>query len=367
MLYAVIMAGGSGTRLWPESRKDRPKQLLKLLGDQSMIGATVDRLDELVPPSRVVIATTKQLAEKIHRELPQVPQESILCEPAPRNTAPCIGLAAIHLLRKDPQATMAVMPADHVIRPTDVFCEAIRFGEALVSEQPQRLVTFGIRPSYPSTSFGYIQRGERFGTDTQALPGPHPAAYRVDRFREKPEIDVAREYLAAGEFYWNAGIFLWRARTIVDLLARFEPEMAEHLEQIDKAFGSPDFDAVLEREFSAMKKVSIDYAVMERAEDVAVVEAPFEWDDVGGWRAVERLGQTDDAGNLIDAARCVSINSSGTIVRCDDPRHLVALVGVENLIVIVTPDATLIADKEQEESIRLLNEELRKRGWEEYL
>ena len=361
------MAGGSGTRLWPESRKDRPKQLLKLLGDQSMIGATVDRLEELVPASRVVIATTKQLAEKVHRELPLVPQESILCEPAPRNTAPCIGLAAIHLLRKDPQATMAVMPADHVIRPTDVFCEAIRFGEALVSEQPQRLVTFGIRPSYPSTSFGYIQRGERFGTDTQALSGPHRAAYRVDRFREKPEIDVAREYLASGEFYWNAGIFLWRARTIVDLLARFEPEMAEHLEQIDKAFGSPDFDAVLEREFSAMEKVSIDYAVMERAEDVAVVEAPFEWDDVGGWRAVERLGQTDDAGNLIDAARCVSINSSGTIVRCDDPGHLVALVGAENLIVIVTPDATLIANKEQEESIRLLNEELRKRGWEEYL
>ena len=367
MLHAVIMAGGSGTRLWPESRKDRPKQLLKILGDESMIGATVRRLDELVPASRVVIATTKQLAEKVHRELPQVPRESILCEPAPRNTAPCIGLAAIHLLRKDPQATMAVMPADHVIRPTDAFCEAIRFGEALVSAQPRRLVTFGIRPGYPSTSFGYIQRGEPLETDARTLSGPHPAAYRVNRFREKPELEVARQYMAAGEFYWNAGIFLWRARTIVDLLARFEPEMAEHLERIDKAFGAPDFDAVLEREFRAMKKVSIDYAVMERAEDVAVVEAPFEWDDVGGWRAVERLGQTDAAGNLIDAARCLSINSSGTIVRSDDPRHLVALVGVENLIVIVTPDATLIANKDQEESIRLLNEELRKRGWEEYL
>ena len=160
---------------------------------------------------------------------------------------------------------------------------------------------------------------------------------------------------------------MWRARTVVDLLARFEPEMAEHLERIDKAFGSPEFDEVLEREFRTMKKVSIDYAVMERADDVAVVEAPFEWDDVGGWRAVERLGRTDNDDNLIDAARCLSINSSGTIVRCDDPRHLVALVGADNLIVVVTPDATLIADKEQEESIRRLNEELRKRGWEEYL
>jgi mannose-1-phosphate guanylyltransferase len=361
------MAGGSGTRLWPESRKDRPKQLLKILGDESMIAATVARLNELVPPTRVLIATTKQLAEKVHQQLPQVPRESILCEPAPRNTAPCIALAAIHLLQKDPDATMAVMPADHVIRPTDAFCQAIRFGEALVSEQPQRLVTFGIQPSYPSTSFGYIQRGEPLETDAQTPSGPHPAAYRVNRFREKPKIEDARRYLAAGEFYWNAGIFVWRARAIVDLLARFEPEMAQHLSRIDKAFGSPDFDAVLEREFRAMKKVSIDYAVMERAQDVTVVEAPFEWDDVGGWRAVERLGQTDDAGNLIDAARCISINSSGTIVRSDDPRHLVALVGAENLIVIVTPDATLIANKDQEESIRQLNDELRKRGWDEYL
>jgi len=361
------MAGGSGTRLWPQSRRDRPKQLLKVLGDQSMIGATVSRLDKLVPATRVVIATTKRLAEKVHRQLPQVPQESILCEPAPRNTAACIGLAAIHLLRKDPQATMAVMPADHAIQPTDVFCQAIRFGEALVSQQPRRLVTFGVRPSYPSTSFGYIQRGERLEIHPSTLPDPSPAAYRVNRFREKPDLETARQYLAAGEFYWNAGIFLWRARTIVDLLAQFEPEMARHLQQIDQAFGLPDYDGVLEREFRAMKKVSIDYAVMERAEDVAVVEAPFEWDDVGGWRAVERLGRTDDDGNLIDAARCLSVNSSRTIVRCDDPRHLVALVGAENLIVIVTPDATLIANKEQEESIRLLNDELRKRGWEEYL
>jgi mannose-1-phosphate guanylyltransferase len=361
------MAGGSGTRLWPESRKDRPKQLLKILGDQSMIAATVGRLEELVPADRVVIATTRELSEQIHGQLPQIPQESILCEPAQRNTAPCIGLAAIHLLRKDPHAIMAVMPADHVIRPTAAFCEAIRFGEALVSERPGRLVTFGIRPTYPSTSFGYIQRAEPLETDAPISSAPQPDVYRVNRFREKPQIEVARQYIEAGEFYWNAGIFLWQARTIVDLLTRFEPEMAEHLAQIEKAFDSRDFDAVLESEFRAMKKVSIDYAVMERAEDVAVVEAPFDWDDVGGWRAVERLGETDADANLIDADRCLTIKSSGSIVRCNDPGHLVALVGAENLIVIVTPDATLIANKDQEESIRLLNEELHKRGWEEYL
>ncbi len=367
MLHAVIMAGGFGTRLWPESRKNRPKQLLRLVGDESMICATVSRLGELIPAERVVIATTEQLANQIQEQLPRVPRESILCEPARRNTAPCIGLAATHLLRKDPDATMAVMPADHVIRPTDSFCRAVRFAETLISDSPGRLVTFGIRPSYASTSFGYIQRGETLQCDDPASSGPSPVAYRVNQFREKPEIDVAREYVAAGEFYWNAGIFLWRARTIVNLLARYEPEIAERLDRIDRAFGSPNYDDVLRREFLAMKKVSIDYAVMERAEDVVVVEAPFEWDDVGGWRAVERLGETDENGNLIDADRCVALDTRGTIVRTDDPKHLVALLGAENLIVIVTPDATLIADKSKEESIRRLNEELRNRGWEEYL
>ena len=376
MLYAVIMAGGSGTRLWPESRRDRPKQLLNLQGDRSMIRATVDRLDGLIPPERVVIATTERLAGKIREELPHLPSEAILSEPAPRNTAPCIGLAAEWIGRRDPDATMAVMPADHVIRPADVFRDAIRFAEALVDERPQRLITFGIRPSYPSTSFGYIERDEPLKTDlpptSNSPEDGRPSAYRVKHFREKPAADVARKYVESGTFFWNAGIFLWKVRTILDCLRRWEPEISRGLERIGEAAGSAAAAEVLSREFEAMKKISIDYAVMERAaatadDDVVVIEAPFEWDDVGGWRAVERLRETDQSGNLIDAPRHLGIDTRRTIVRSSDPDHVVATMGVEDLIVIHTPDATLIAHKKDEESIRQVIAELEKRGWDAYL
>jgi mannose-1-phosphate guanylyltransferase len=371
MLYAVIMAGGSGTRLWPESRRDRPKQLLNLQGDRSMIRATVDRLAGLVPPERVVIATTQHLAGKIQKELPQLPPEAILAEPAPRNTAPCIGLAADWIARRDPQATMAVMPADHVIRPVENFCEAIRFAQALVDERPERLVTFGIRPSYPSTSFGYIERDEPLATEVSpaadSAESGRPSAYRVKRFREKPAVDTARSYVDSGDFFWNAGIFLWKVRTILDCLQRWEPEIFRGLARNGVAADSPAAAEVLLREFEAMKKISIDYAVMERAADVVVIEAPFEWDDVGGWRAVERLRETDPDGNLIDAPRHLGINTRGTIVRSSDPDHVLATLGVENLIVIHTPDATLIANKKDEESIRLVIAELEERGWNAYL
>jgi len=367
MLYAVIMAGGSGTRLWPESRKKFPKQLLTIQGERSMIQGTVDRLGNLVGPEQVIVATTELLAGTIHQQLSQLPRESILCEPCPRNTAPCIGLAAMRIVREDPEATMVVLPADQVIEPAETFQEAIRFAAALVAERPERLVTFGIRPSYAAESFGYIERGEPLRSEAASGFGHAPAAYQVRRFREKPSRPVAEEYLAAGTFSWNAGIFLWKARTILDALARYQPEMHGHLEAVAAAAGSDRFDEVLRREFAAIEGISIDYAVMEHAPEVVVIEAPFAWDDVGSWRALERLRALDAQGNLIDAARHLEIDASGNIVRAADARHLVALMGVEDLVVIVTPDATLVAHKSREESIRKVIQELGARGWTEYL
>ena len=367
MLYAVIMAGGSGTRLWPESRRDRPKQLLKIQPGRTMIQATVDRLGGLVPPARVLIATTGRLAGKIHEQLSQLPRESMLAEPCPRNTAPCIALAAIRIMREDAEATMAVMPADHVIRPEEAFQDAIRFAEALVEERPGRLVTFGIRSTYAAESFGYIERGEPVESAASALFDNPPAAFGVKQFHEKPSAEVAKRYLAAGTFDWNAGIFLWKARTIWDALARYEPAMFQHLERIADAADTPEFPEVLEREFAQIEGESIDYAVMERAPEVVVIEAPFAWDDVGSWRSLERLREPDEKGNLLDAARHLTIDVEGTIVRADDPDHVVALMGVKDLIVVVTPDATLIANKKDEESIRQVIQELKDRGWEEYL
>jgi mannose-1-phosphate guanylyltransferase len=369
MLHAIIMAGGSGTRFWPESRSRRPKQLLGLVGDRTMIQSTVERLGELVPPERVLIVTNQRLVEPIAEQLPLLPPAAILGEPCKRDTAPCIGLAALQLVRDDPDAIMAVMPSDHVISPDSAFQQAIADAAALVESSPDRIVTFGIKPTYPAESFGYIERGAPLagpvGAATSAANGEHPRAFHVRQFREKPKVEIARQYLDSGNFYWNAGIFVWRAQTILDALAKFQPEMFAHLQAIAAAVGKPAYQETLEREFSAIKGVSIDYAVMEHARDVVVLEATYAWDDVGSWQATARLQGTDSQGNTIHAKH-LGVDTHGSIVR-GDRQHLIVTLGVKDCIVVHTPDATLVANKHDEESIRQLVKLLEERGWSEYL
>jgi mannose-1-phosphate guanylyltransferase len=338
-----------------------------MLGNTTMIQATVDRLGALVPPERTLVATTELLAGQIADQLSQLPREAIVVEPCKRDTAPCIGLAATRIVREDPEAIMAVMPSDHVIGPDESFQGAMRFAASLVEEEPTRMVTFGIRPTYPAESFGYVERGAPLQTPTVQAAEHAPPIYHVQRFHEKPKADVARSYTQAGTFYWNSGIFVWKAATILAAIEQFQPRMHEHLRSIADAADSPNFAEILQREFEAIEPISIDFGVMERASDVVVVEAPFDWDDVGSWRALERLETPDADGNVIDAARCVALDTAGCIVRCNDPQHAVVTVGTKDLIVIVTPDATLIADKGHEESIRQVTRLLQQRGWEEYL
>ncbi|MFP6613450.1 MAG: mannose-1-phosphate guanylyltransferase [Pirellulales bacterium] len=360
MLHAVIMAGGAGTRFWPASRASLPKQLLNLTGTQTMIQATVGRLGELVPPDRTLIVTNQRLVDKISEQLPHVPRDSIVGEPCKRDTAPCIGLAAMYLAGRDEQATMVVMPADHVIQDETAFRQALAQAARLVDEQPGRIVTFGIRPTYPAETFGYIERGgaiEPVGNDA--------AAYRVRQFREKPKAGVAREYIDSGNFYWNSGIFIWRAETILAELSARQPEMVEHLRAIVEAWGAADFSQTFDREFTAINSISVDYAVMEHATDVVVIEAPFDWDDVGNWQSLPRLLGTDDDGNTIDAKH-IGLKTAGSIVRGNSD-HLLVTLGVSDCIVVQTPDATLIANKHDEESIRELVKIMEQRGWREYL
>jgi len=375
MLYCVIMAGGSGTRFWPESRTSRPKQLLRLVGQQTMLRETFERLTGLVPPERVLAATSRDLAPAVAAELPELPAGSILAEPCKRNTAPCIGLAAFELLRRDPDAVMAVLPADHVISPADGFRRAVALADSLVVQAPQYLITFGIRPSYPAEIFGYIERGplanqllpHAQGESAAALPAGEklPLVYKVVKFREKPSADVARQFLAAGNYYWNSGIFVWKASTILELLRRHQPALYAHLERIDGAAGKPRYMEVLEREFAAMEAISIDYAVMEHAADVLVIEAPFDWDDVGSWQAMARLRGADANGNTV-VGRHLGIDTLGTIVRTSED-HLVVTIGLRDCVVVHTPDATLVADKHQEESVRKVVQMLQQRGWTQYL
>jgi mannose-1-phosphate guanylyltransferase len=364
MLHAIVMAGGTGTRFWPASRNDTPKQLLQLVGAQTMLRQTIDRLGHLAPKDRQLVVTNKRLVKNIREQLPDLPAEAIIGEPCKRDTAPCIGLAALLVSRGDPEATMVVMPADHVIRPAEVFQGAIRQAVELVEASPGRIVTFGIRPSYPAEIFGYIHRGERLksGPETAWLPA---AAYQVLKFKEKPDAATAKKYLASGEYYWNSGIFVWRAATILDALRKHQPEMIGHLEKIVRVWDTRDREAVFEREFAAIKPISIDYAVMEHVTDVGVIEAPFEWDDLGGWQSLARLVEQDENANAV-LGKHLGLNTSGTIVRTNDD-HLIVTLGLKDVIVVHTPNATLVADKHCEEQIREVVKRLEELGWLEYL
>jgi mannose-1-phosphate guanylyltransferase len=359
MLHAVIMAGGAGTRFWPASRVDQPKQLLDFGLGSSLLQAAVARLAGLIAPENTLVVTNRRLVAPIRAQLPQLPVDAVLGEPCKRDTAACIGLAAAIILARDPEGLMLVTPADHVIRTDEQFQQAVGRAMKLVEHDPTQIVIFGIPPYYPAATFGYIERA------TEPLDTLTPAAYRVQRFREKPSTQVAEEYLAQGTFYWNAGIFLWRAQTIWDALARYEPVLHGHLEAIRAALGRSDFADVLEREFAAIVGRSIDFAVMEHYPNIAVVEAPFSWEDLGNWPSLRRLVESDADGNTI-VGKHVGVRTRDCIVRSEG-NHLITTLGVHDLIVVHTPDATLVANKHDEESVRELVKRLEALAWHEYL
>jgi mannose-1-phosphate guanylyltransferase len=364
MLHAIVMAGGSGTRFWPASRSALPKQLLPLAGTKTLLEDTVERLDGLVPPDRVMVVTAGRLLDTVRRQLPQVPEAGLVGEPCKRDTAPCIGLAALLVSRHDPDAIMAVMPSDHVIRPAESFRAAFRLAAALVEQSPGRLVTFGIKPTYPAECFGYIQQGAGIDSPPGGATPPAPVN-AVAQFREKPPAAVAQEYLKAGNYLWNGGIFVWKAATILAALAERQPECLAHLRRIADAWDTPDRDTVFAKEFAAIKGISIDYAVLEHARDVVVIEAPFTWDDLGGWSAVARQRGSDADGNTV-VGKHLGIDSTRTIVHAGGD-HLVVTMGLTDMLVVHTSDATLVAHRAHEEAVRKVVTELEKRGWTEFL
>ncbi len=359
MLHAVIMAGGSGTRFWPASRQAKPKQLLSMASSRTMLQSTFDRLQGLVTPEHVLVLTNCQLADAVKQQLPQLPPEHIVGEPCKRDTAPCIGVAASLIASADPNGTMIVLPSDHTIEPQSEFHRTVRTGVELLEKHPGLIVTFGIRPNYPAESFGYIERGEPLASPAGV------AAFRVDRFREKPDRATAESFLASGRFYWNSGIFLWKAKTILDALARFEPEMLEHIQAIAKSIGTPNFQSAFATHFERIRGKSIDFAVMEKYENVAVLEAPFTWDDVGSWQAIARLIQPDENDNAVQGS-FLGIDSTGMIIRSEE-NHLIVCIGMKDTIVVHTSDATLVAPKSEEERVREVVQQLKELGHQQYL
>jgi len=345
-IHAVIMAGGSGTRFWPMSRKHLPKQFLALTGGRSLLRETCDRLLPLVGPDRLWIVSGAGHTELVRQEVPEIPPGNLLGEPVGRNTAPCIGLAAYRIAERDPDASLLVCPADHIVRPAEAFgamaSEAVRFlDEAAPGDDPWT-VTFGIVPRYPATGFGYIERGPKVSAGGKA--------FRVLRFKEKPALPTAQEYLATGRFYWNSGIFAWKARGIVSLLSRHLPELAAGLNEIcRRAQGPGGLPAALEERFGSLPSISVDHGILEHQSNVAVFASEFEWDDVGSWRAVERYAAGDASGNST-VGRCLAVDSRGCILV--GQKRLIAALGVQDLVVVETDDAILVCTKSETERVK---------------
>jgi mannose-1-phosphate guanylyltransferase len=359
MLHAVIMAGGGGTRFWPRSRQKRPKQFLTLTGDRTLLQQAFDRIEAQVPADRAWVITAGMYYQEACRQLPALPTDQVVGEPCGRDTAACIGLGAALIAARDPSAVMLAMPADHVIEPVQEFRRAAHVAEQMAEEHPCALITFGIPPTYPASGYGYIQRGPE-AAQRQGVP-----VYRVQAFREKPTPDLAERFLAAGAYFWNSGIFIWKAATILEALRANQPKLFAAVRRIADSWPTTKRDQVFQGEYEALEKISIDYAVMEHAKEVLVVQAPFRWDDVGSWLALERMHPQDSAGNTVLATHAGLHTRDCVIVA--DKGHLIATIGVENLLIVQDGDATLVADRREEAAVKQLVELLKKQGLEKYL
>ena len=343
-IYALILAGGSGERFWPLSRRNRPKQLLRLVSERTLLEETVARLEGFVPTERILILTNIEQEKGVRDLLEGFPKQNIIAEPTKRDTAAAVALGAGWVAARDHSATMLAFPADHVIADRAAFQETMKTAAA-AAEETGALVTIGIKPTWACPGFGYIEQGEpvRLRSDGKI------AVHRVVRFREKPNIDLAESFLRKGNFRWNAGMFVWSVPTVLSEFNRHAPELADFISQVR----SPkDLDKILHERFAKLPRISFDYAIMEKAEHVLVVEASFDWDDVGSWQAVARYFKKDEHGNAANGA-LTALDSSDNII-FNDGETTIALLGVHNLIVVRTGDAILICHRHQAEKIKNL-------------
>jgi mannose-1-phosphate guanylyltransferase len=347
MEYAVIMAGGIGTRFWPKSTKKRPKQCLGLIYDKPLIDVTVDRLKGLFGDN-IYVATGSKLKEKISNILPET---KFILEPMARNTTGCIGLACVQLLKKDKDATIFIETADHVYKDNDKYYEYIR--EALSLAEEGKIVTIGINPFEPSPSFGYIKTGVAHKENS----------FLVDSFVEKPTFDVANRYLQEGGYLWNSGMYIFRADRMLEEIQRYEPEIYTCLMKIFDALGTSEEERVTMEEFSKMKSIQIDYAVSERSDNLVVLKADMYWDDIGSWLSLERYKDKDDRGNVVEG-KYIGVDGNNNIISSN---KLVATVGLKDHIVISTDDVVLICPKNRIEEVRGIIGKIKDNSWTEYL
>lgn len=358
--YAVIMAGGGGTRLWPLSRTSRPKQMLRLGSERTLFQIAIDRLDGLFPPERILVVTVADQAEELRRQRPEIPPENYLLEPMPRGTASVVGLAATALSHRDREAVMAVLTADHTIRNEAAFRELLR--SAYHVAQKGYLVTLGITPTHPATGYGYIQQGERL-EDAGLRP-----VYEVRRFKEKPDLATAKAMLADGNHVWNSGMFIWQVNRIRAEFDRLMPELADILRKIDASWSTPQRDEVIRSLWPTIRPETIDYGIMERAERAAVLPASeLGWNDIGSWDALFEVLPADENGNIFLLSEVLQLDSRQSLILSEGKERLIAAIGVRDLVIIDTGDVLLVCNRADAQKVRDAVNLLKQTGQNRYL
>ncbi|HEX5010002.1 MAG TPA: sugar phosphate nucleotidyltransferase [Planctomycetota bacterium] len=352
-LFAILMAGGSGTRFWPASRKDRPKQLLPIGTARPLLAETSERLGSLIPPEQQLVITSARYAAAVRELLPGVPADQVVGEPEGRDTAACIGLAGRLLARLDADAVGVAMPSDHVLSPVDVFLDHLRAAQAALQARPESLLVFGVQPDRPATGYGWLRRGAAVGTFGGRT------VHRLEGFVEKPDLPRARELLASGDHLWNAGLFAFRPAVMEAAIARHLPALAPGLTALAAAWRTPRFEAALAEHYPKLTKISIDYGVMEKVSEALVLPLVVRWDDVGAWDALARLLPADAAGNVAQGAHLLL---DGRNLLVSSTGGLVAARGVSDLIIVHTPDATLVCRRDDAEGVKAIVQELERRG-----
>jgi mannose-1-phosphate guanylyltransferase len=362
MNYAVIMAGGTGKRLWPLSRQKRPKQVLKLLDGQTLLNRCFDRLCPVFDVRNILVLTNAGYADLVRENLHGLPVNNVIAEPAVRDTASAIGLAATVLAKYDPDAVMAILTADQLLEPPEVLQQALTDAFAFISGNPDALITFGIKPAFPSTQLGYIKCA-----NPREWPRCRNVVHSVEAFREKPDREMAEQYVASGQYSWNSGMFVWRAKTILANLQRFLPDSVEPLRRIAAAWDSPAQEKTLQEWFPKLPKISIDYAVMEKADRVHAIQLNCKWLDMGSFAALADIIKSDENNNIVVAGASELLDCRDSIIVTEDKGHLIAVIGLENVIVAHTPDATLVCHTSQTERLKQLLDLIEQHGRTKFL
>jgi mannose-1-phosphate guanylyltransferase len=358
-MYAIIMAGGRGTRFWPRSRERKPKHLLDIISEKTIIQETVDRIKPLITPDNILVVTGKKHARALIKQLPEIPSRNIIIEPEGKNTAACIGLAALHIQKIVSDDIMVVLPSDHAIADSHKFIDVLN-AAAKVAAQENGLVTIGIKPSSIQTGFGYIEQADSF----QHIADEK--VFRVKSIREKPDFQQAQQFVQSGNFYWNSGMFVWKASIILKEISHWLPDLYAGLMKIHEALGTPDEAAVVHRVYKRLASISIDYGVMEKANNVFMLQGDFGWSDIGSWDALWEISAKDNQGNvLIGGGNAIFEGTEGSLVY--SPKKLVALVGIKDIIIVETKDALLICKKGCSQDVKKVVEALEEKKLKKYL